>query len=122
MLVLGSATPSIENYHRALNGELELINLTKRALNTGLPVVEIVNMAEQLEMGNREIFSYELIDAIDKNLKNEKQIILFLNRRGYSSFVSCKSCGYVEKCSHCDIAMTFHKADVMLKCHYCGKT
>lgn len=122
VLVLGSATPSIENYHRALNGRLELINLTKRAVNTSLPEVKIINMAEQLEAGNREIFSYELIEAMDENLKKGKQIILFLNRRGYSSFVSCKSCGYVEKCSHCDIAMTFHKVGAMLKCHYCGQT
>lgn len=121
VLVLGSATPSIESYYKALNGRLELISLTKRVVNASLPEVKIVNMAKQLEMGNRGVFSYELIDAMDKNLKEGKQTILFLNRRGHSNFMSCKACGYVEKCKHCDIAMTFHKAGSMLKCHYCGQ-
>ena len=124
VLVLGSATPSIESYYKALNGQLKLINLTKRAINTGLPKVEIVNMTRQLEIGNRGILSYELINAIDKNLKKKEQTILFLNRRGYSSFMSCTACGYVEKCDHCDITMTFHKVSnvgTVLKCHYCGQ-
>lgn len=121
VLVLGSATPSIENYYKALNKELKLISLTKRVVNAGLPKMEVINMAEQPGAGNKGIFSHELIKAMDENLKRGKQIILFLNRRGYSNFVSCRVCGYVEKCSHCDITMTFHKADAVLKCHYCGQ-
>lgn len=121
VLVLGSATPSIESYYKALNGQLKLISLTKRAVNANLPKVEVINMSKQLEMGNKGVFSYELIDAIDKNLKRGKQTILFLNRRGYSNFISCKTCGYVEKCNYCDITMTFHKVGTMLKCHYCGQ-
>lgn len=121
VLILGSATPSIESYYKALNGQLELVNLTKRAVNADLPKVKIVNMAEQLEMGNRGILSCELMEAMDKNLQKGKQTILFLNRRGYSNFISCKACGYVEKCNHCDITMTFHKVGAMLKCHYCGQ-
>lgn len=121
VLVLGSATPSVETYYKALNGQLDLITLTKRATDAKLPLIEVVNMAEELELGNTTVFSSQLIAAMEENLKNQKQTILFLNRRGHSSVISCKSCGYVLKCEHCDITMTFHKTDVRLKCHYCGQ-
>lgn len=121
VLVLGSATPSIESYYRALQGELQLISLTKRAVNAVLPNIEVVNMSKQIELGNKSIFSYELVDAMRENIENKQQTILFLNRRGYSSFISCNACGHVEKCDHCDITMTFHKFDDTLKCHYCGQ-
>ncbi len=121
VLVLGSATPSIESYHKALNDKLQLINLTRRAVDAGLPEIEVINMTKQLELGNKGVLSYELIDAMDENLRRKKQTILFLNRRGHSNFVTCKACGYVEKCSHCDITMTFHEVGTMLKCHYCGQ-
>jgi primosomal protein N' (replication factor Y) len=94
--VLGSATPSIESYYKALSGQLELISLTKRVVNASLPKVKIVNMTKQLEIGNRGIFSYELIDAMDENLKRGKQTILFLNRRGHSNFMSCKAPSLVK--------------------------
>lgn len=121
VLVLGSATPSIESYYRALEGEIGLINLTKRAVRASLPTIEVVNMTKQLELGNRSIFSYQLIDGINENLRDKKQTILFLNRRGFSNVITCKACGYLEKCSHCDISLTYHKFDNVLKCHYCGQ-
>ena len=120
VLVLGSATPSLESYHKALNNQLDLITLTKRATNSKLPSVEVVNMVDEFELGNTGIFSSTLLSAMVENLKNQKQTILFLNRRGYSSVLSCKSCGYTIKCGHCDITMTFHKTEGKLKCHYCG--
>ncbi|MFW5649056.1 MAG: primosomal protein N' [Candidatus Alkaliphilus sp. MAG34] len=121
VLVLGSATPSIESYYKALKGQIKLINLTERVVSAGLPEIKVINMAEQLGIGRKGILSHELIEAMDESLKKGKQIILFLNRRGYSNFISCKVCGYVEKCNHCDITMTFHKAEGVLKCHYCGQ-
>ncbi|QUH20893.1 primosomal protein N' [Alkaliphilus sp. B6464] len=121
VLVLGSATPSIETYHKALNGNLNLITLTKRATDAKLPHIEVVNMTKELELGNTAVFSSQLIAEMEENLKNQKQTILFLNRRGHSSVISCKSCGYVLKCEHCDITMTFHRTDERLKCHYCGQ-
>jgi len=120
VLVLGSATPSVESYYKALNGELNLITLIKRATNAKLPPVEVVNMADELELGNTGVFSSSLIAAMEQNFNNKKQTILFLNRRGHSSVISCKSCGHTIKCEHCDITMTFHKTDGRLKCHYCG--
>lgn len=120
VLVLGSATPSIESYYKAINGKLNLIQLKKRATNSKLPSVEVVNMSEEIEIGNTSPFSSKLIDSMEKNLRNGKQTILFLNRRGHSSTISCKSCGYTIKCAHCDITMTFHRSDGKLKCHYCG--
>lgn len=119
-LVQGSATPSIESYYRSRKGDTKLLNLKKRVKDKKLPEVKIVDMREELKLGNKSIFSKELYEAIDENLKMGKQTILFLNRRGYSTFVSCRQCGYVVKCSECSISMTYHLGDNKLKCHYCG--
>ncbi len=119
-LVKGSATPSIESYYKAKTGDLKLLNLKERVNNRDLPEVKIVDMRKELQMGNMSIFSKELYRAIEKNLNNKKQTILFLNRRGYSTFVSCRQCGYVVKCNSCDISMTYYMKENKLKCHYCG--
>lgn len=120
VLVLGSATPSVESYYKALNNNLHLVTLKKRATNSELPPVEVVDMTEEIQSGNTGILSNRLISAMNENFKNQKQTILFLNRRGYSSVISCQDCGHVLKCEHCDITMTFHKTDGKLRCHYCG--
>lgn len=120
-LVLGSATPSIETYYKAELGELELISLRNRADNAILPQVELVDMREELIANNKSIFSRKLYDEIEKCLQKGEQIILFLNRRGYSTFVSCRKCGYVFKCDNCDISLTYHSEDATLSCHYCGR-
>lgn len=119
-LVQGSATPSIESYYRSRKGDTKLLNLKKRVKDKKLPEVKIVDMREELKLGNKSIFSKELYEAIDENLKVGNQTILFLNRRGYSTFVSCRQCGYVVICSECSISMTYHLGDNKLKCHYCG--
>lgn len=119
-LVKGSATPSMESYYRSQKGEIRLINLDKRINNRKLPKVKIIDMRQELNMGNKSIFSRELYEAIDENLKKGRQTILFLNRRGYSTFISCRQCGYVVKCNECSISMTYHMKDNKLKCHYCG--
>lgn len=119
-LVLGSATPSVEEYYRAQQKNYELIELKNRANNKPLPKIEVVDMKEELKVGNRSFLSDLLKNEIEKELKKNNQIILFLNRRGYSSFVSCRECGYVFKCKNCDISLTYHKDQNLGKCHYCG--
>ncbi len=121
-LVLGSATPSLESYHKALNGHMKLLELEERANKSTLPKLKIIDMREELNDGNKSIFSRELYQAMDHTLKQKKQIILFLNRRGFSTFVSCRNCGYVVKCNSCDISMTYHRNINKLRCHYCGLT
>ncbi|HHV46182.1 MAG TPA: primosomal protein N' [Tissierellia bacterium] len=122
VLVMGSATPSIESYYKSLTGHMKLLNLTRRINNRKLPEVEIVDMREELNSGNISIFSRKLRESIEKNLSSGNQTILFLNRRGHSTFISCRSCGYVAKCDNCSISMTYHMHENRLKCHYCGKT
>lgn len=119
VLILGSATPQIETYYKALNKEFKLMQLNNR-IGISMPDVEIVNMSEELAKGNNSIFSYKLYNEIKRNLINGEQTILFLNRRGYSSFISCRDCGYVPKCPHCDISLTYHASEKKLVCHYCG--
>lgn len=122
-LVLGSATPSIESYFYAQKGYYKLCELKNRAKEGAfLPDTKIVDMRDELIMGNISIFSRELKDAMEEKLKKKEQIILFLNRRGFSNFISCRSCGEVIKCDECDISMTYHKAKNRLICHYCGST
>lgn len=122
-VVLGSATPSVESYFYAQKDFYNLCELKNRAKKGAfLPDTEIVDMKDELIMGNVSIFSRELREAIEEKLKNKEQIILFLNRRGFSNFISCRSCGEVIKCDDCDISMTYHKAKNRLICHYCGKT
>ena len=119
-LLLGSATPDITTYYKTKNGKITLLELTKRANNSKLPNVEIVDLKMELANGNRSMLSVKLHDAIEKNLKAQRQTILFLNRRGYSTFIMCRECGYTVKCKNCNISMTYHKAINKLKCHYCG--
>lgn len=119
-LVLGSATPSIESYYKSLKGEYKLIEMKKRVNGNKMPKMQIVDMREELKNKNLSLFSKKLFDEIEKTLKNKKQVILFLNRRGYSTFISCRSCGYVFKCPECDVSMTYHKSGYLI-CHYCGK-
>ncbi|WP_294126266.1 primosomal protein N' [uncultured Clostridium sp.] len=120
-VILGSATPSIETYYRALTGEMKLLEINSRVDNKAMPPMKVIDMRNELKGGNKSLFSRELFIAIQERLKRKEQIILFLNRRGFSTFVSCRSCGYVFKCDECDISMTYHKNGLLI-CHYCGKT
>ena len=119
-LVLGSATPDTRTYKNALEGKISLIELTKRANNARLPEVEIVDLRDELANGNHNMISTKLKNEIQKNIESKNQTILFLNRRGFSNFIMCKTCGNVIKCKRCDISMTYHKDENKLKCHYCG--
>ena len=119
-LVLGSATPDLVTYYKAQQGKITLLKLTKRANNSKLPEVEIVDLKMELANGNRSMLSVKLHDEIEQNLKEHRQTILFLNRRGFSTFIMCRECGYTVKCKNCNISMTYHKTENKLKCHYCG--
>ncbi len=119
LVILGSATPSVESYYKAMNGEYKLFTLSKRASGGQLPDVYIEDLRKELKNGNRSIFSMHLQQLIQDRLNKKQQIMLFLNKRGYAGFISCRSCGYVIKCPHCDISMTEHRGG-RLVCHYCG--
>ncbi len=119
-VVLGSATPSVSSYQKALAGELNLYRLTRRAKSGSvLPHVQIVDLRRELREGNKTIFSRALAQAMEERLKKREQIMLFLNRRGYANFLSCRSCGTVMKCPHCDVSLTSHQGEKLI-CHYCG--
>ncbi|MCM3709991.1 primosomal protein N' [Sporosarcina luteola] len=119
-VILGSATPSLESYARASKGVYTLLELSKRAKNQPLPTVTVVDMREELKEGNRSMFSVQLAEAIRLRLEKNEQTVLFLNKRGFSSFVLCRDCGTVVQCPNCDISLTYHRANESLKCHYCG--
>ena len=119
-LVLGSATPDLVTYYKTKQGKTTLLELTKRANNSKLPEIEIVDLKMELANGNRSMLSVKLHDEIEQNLKEHRQTILFLNRRGFSTFIMCRECGYTVKCKNCNISMTYHKTENKLKCHYCG--
>ena len=119
IVVLGSATPSVDSYYKAEKGEYELYKLSRRALASPLPEAKIVDMRDELAAGNRSIVSRMLDEQIKKRLERNEQIILFINRRGYSSFVSCRSCGQALECPHCSVSLKYHSSG-RLKCHYCG--
>ena len=119
-VVLGSATPSLESFARAQKGRYTLLSLPKRMNNKALPTVEIVDMREELRTGNRSMFSVKLFEKIKDRLEKKEQTVLFLNKRGHSSFVMCRDCGYVMNCPHCDITLTYHRYNEQMKCHYCG--
>ena len=121
-LVLGSATPDIRTFYKAKNGKIELLELKKRVSEYGLPDIKVVDMREELATGNRTIFSRTLYNELVKNISNKEQSMLFLNRRGYSTFIMCRDCGYVVKCEKCEISMTYHLNENRLICHYCGRT
>lgn len=120
-LVMGSATPSLETYLRCSNKEIELININERADNALMPSIEIIDMRQELINNNKSIFSTRLYNGIKDKLDKKEQVILFLNRRGFSTFVSCRKCGFVFKCDRCDIALTYHRQSSEMVCHYCGR-
>ena len=120
ILLLGSATPSVVSYQRAQEGIYELLELTERYNKVVLPEISIVDMREELKRGNRSIISSELCSKMKDTLEADRQVILFLNRRGYSTFVSCRECGYVARCPGCGLSLTYHKAGGQAVCHYCG--
>ena len=118
-VVLGSATPSVESFYKAEQGEYQLYNLEHRATGASLPDVQIVDLRDELNAGNRSMVSRKLDELILDRLEKKEQIILFINRRGYSSFVSCRNCGTAIKCPHCDVSLKYHR-NGKLMCHYCG--
>lgn len=118
--LLASATPSVESYNNALNGKYRMLRMEQRYNQASMPEIEIVDMRTELEMGNKSMFSKSLYDAIKENIKRKEQTILFMNRRGFSTFVSCRKCGFVPQCPNCNISLTYHSFDNSLKCHYCG--
>ena len=119
VLVLGSATPSVESYYAARQGDLTLLEMRQRATGSELAKVCVADLREELRSGNRSVFSRMLKEKMESTLQDGGQVMLFLNRRGYAGFVSCRSCGHVVKCPHCDVAMSYHNAGKLI-CHYCG--
>ncbi len=119
-LVLGSATPDLRSMYQAKNNEIALFELKNRANKATLPEVEIVDLRNELIIGNKSMLSIKLQEEIQKNLDNKEQTIIYLNRRGYSTFIMCRDCGYVAKCHNCNISLTYHMSENKLKCHYCG--
>lgn len=120
-VVLGSATPSLESFARAQKGVYRLLTLSKRAVSTAtLPTVKLIDMREQTAVSNQMILSDELQESIANRLERQEQVVLLLNRRGYSNFMQCRECGEVVNCPNCDVSLTYHKPNQKLKCHYCG--
>lgn len=119
-VLYASATPRVEDYYRALNGKMELLKLERRVNNKAMPEVVTVDMAKELSMGNRSVYSTFALRELEKNIKNGEQSIVFINRRGFSTFVSCRSCGYVAKCPNCSVSLNYHSKGQALKCHICG--
>lgn len=120
-LVLGSATPSIESYTKALDGEYVLVEMPVRVNGMEMPTIKVIDMMTELRQGNSEIFSVSLLAELDNVVKQKKQAMIFINRRGFASFQRCRDCGYVAKCADCDVSLVYHQAENKLKCHYCGK-
>ena len=119
-VILGSATPTLESFARAQKGVYQLLTMSKRMNAGALPSVEIVDMREELRAGNRSMFSETLLTKLKDRLEKKEQIVLMLNKRGHSSFVMCRNCGYVLHCPNCDISLTYHRFNNLMKCHYCG--
>lgn len=122
LLVLGTATPSIETYYKSRAGEINLLELKHRVNRQEMPDIQLIDMRKELKAGNKSIFSIRLYEEMKNTLEKGKQIILFLNRRGFSTFISCRECGYVVKCHNCDISMTYYRNIGKVRCHYCGET
>ncbi|MDR1600053.1 MAG: primosomal protein N' [Oscillospiraceae bacterium] len=120
VLVLASATPSLPDFARALRGQFHLLEMPRRVNGRPLPAVELVDMRQEIAKGNFSVLSAPLAQALAETIRDGKQAMLLMNRRGYSTFVSCRACGYVERCDQCDVSMTYHQADGSLRCHYCG--
>ncbi len=119
-VLFGSATPSLESFKAAQDGKMKLLQLKNRVMDYKLPEVQVVDMRDELRSGNANIFSYVLQNHINKTLVSGKQIILYLNRRGFASFVLCQDCGHVIKCVNCEVTLTYHRTNKKLLCHYCG--
>jgi primosomal protein N' (replication factor Y) len=120
VIVLGSATPSLESYHRAQRGEYRYVQMVKRFASRPLPAVEIVDMTKEAQMGELPVLSHRLRDELCETVARGEQAIIFLNRRGFATYVQCLSCGNVEQCPNCDVTLTFHKGAQTLNCHHCG--
>lgn len=120
VLLAGSATPSVATFYRSENGIYKRLELTERYNRTALPEVTVADMRQELRNGNKSIISQVLYDSMDSTLKSGQQVILFLNRRGYSTFISCRECGKVLECPNCGISLTYHKENDRAVCHYCG--
>jgi len=119
-LVLGSATPSLESYHKAIGGDYVLLEMKERVNAKPLPPLKIVDMGKEIRDGNNGVFSRELLNSLERTINEGNQAMIFLNRRGYASFLMCKECGWVAKCTDCDVSLVYHRAENALKCHYCG--
>ena len=120
-LLLASATPSMRTFALAGRGDLALLEMPRRVKNRPMPDVHVIDMRRELAQGNRSVFSGAMLDGLKRCMESGKQAILFVNRRGYSTFVSCRSCGYVVTCPQCDVSMTYHSSENVLRCHYCGQ-
>ncbi len=120
VVILGSATPSLESYYNAQNGKYVLCHLSERVDNQKLPTVKIVDLTGERKKGNRNSLSLSLSSLLKDRMEKREQALLFLNRRGFSTFVKCQECGHIEKCPRCDITLTFHRTDFSLRCHYCN--
>ena len=120
VLILGSATPEISTYHKAISNQIELYEMNERAGNAKLPEIEIVDLKEDILLGNTSSISTRLKEEILKNIKSGEQTMLFLNKRGYHSYLRCKACNCIFNCPNCDVAMTYHKSNKLLLCHYCS--
>lgn len=120
-LVLGSATPSIESYSKAIDGEYQLVEMPVRVNGMEMPKINVVDMLMEMRQGNNQIFSIPLVYELKNIVQQKKQAMIFINRRGFSSFQRCRQCGYVAKCSDCDVSLVYHRFENRLKCHYCGK-
>jgi len=122
VLIMGSATPALETYALATRGRYQLLTMSERVGNRPLPKVHVVDMREELRTENRSMFSRTLFSMMEDRLQKQEQMVIFLNRRGFSTFVMCRSCGYTLRCIHCDISLTYHKTNHTARCHYCGYT
>lgn len=120
-LVLGSATPSIESYSKAIDGEYQLVEMPLRVNGMEMPKIVVIDMLMEMRQGNNQIFSIPLFYELKNIVEQKKQAMIFINRRGFSSFQRCRQCGYVAKCTDCDVSLVYHSFENKLKCHYCGK-
>lgn len=120
-LLLASATPSMRSFALAGRGDLTLLEMPRRVHNRPMPDVHVIDMRQELAQGNRSVFSGAMLNGLKACLDSGRQAMLFVNRRGYSTFVSCRSCGYTVTCSNCDVSMTYHSSENVLRCHYCGQ-
>lgn len=120
-LVFGSATPSIESYSKAIDGEYQLVEMPVRVNGMEMPKIVVIDMLMEMRQGNNQIFAIPLIYELKNVIEQKKQAMIFINRRGFSSFQRCRQCGYVAKCTDCDVSLVYHRTENKLKCHYCGK-